>query len=324
MKLPADGGRAVPNPPADVPGGFVPAVPNPPPAVPWKGIGRRLRELFQSRDFGDDFFDDLEDAMIEADMGVRTASDAAEALRAEVRSRGIRSRAALLFELKRLLRSTIISREIPLVPGTLNVLLVLGVNGVGKTTTIAKLAHHFRTQRDVQDILLVAGDTFRAAAIEQLQVLGRRLGLPVVAQEPGADPGAVIFDGISSAAARGTRLLIADTAGRLHNRDALVKELAKIDKIVKTRIAGDAYQRVLVLDATTGQNSLAQAEVFHAAVGVSSIVLTKCDSTAKGGMIVPICRDLGIPFSYLGLGEKQEDLALFDPDEYLDSLFGAS
>jgi len=292
--------------------------------MPWKGIGRRLRELFQTRDFGDDFFDELEDAMIEADMGVRAASEASEALREAVRNRGIRTRDDLLAELKKRLRSTIIAREITLVPGTLNVLLVLGVNGVGKTTTIAKLAHHFREHRDVQKILLVAGDTFRAAAIEQLQVLGGRLGLPVVAQEPGADPGAVIFDGISSAAARGSQLLIADTAGRLHNRGALVKELAKIDKIVQTRVAGDAYQKILVLDATTGQNSLAQAEVFHAAVSVSSIVLSKCDSTAKGGMVVPICRDLGIPFSYLGLGEKQDDLEPFDPDEYLDSLFGTS
>ena len=146
----------------------------------------------------------------------------------------------------------------------------------------------------------------------------------MIAQEPGADPGAVIFDAITSAAARGSRLLIADTAGRLHNKDALVKELAKIDKIVRARIQGAAYQKVLVLDATTGQNSLAQAEAFHAAVGVSSIVLSKCDSSAKGGMVVPICRDLGIPFSYLGLGEKLDDLEPFDPGEYLDSLFGTS
>jgi fused signal recognition particle receptor len=290
----------------------------------WKGIGRRLRELFQTRDFGEEFFEELEDAMIEADMGVRTATEAGQSLRDAVRARGIRSREALLAELKSRLRSTIVAREISLVPGTLNVLLVLGVNGVGKTTTIAKLAHHFRTRHGVQEIVLVAGDTFRAAAIGQLQVLGERLGLPVIAQEPGADPGAVIFDGISSAAARGSQLLIADTAGRLHNRDALVKELAKIDKIVRTRVAGDAYLKVLVLDATIGQNSLAQAEVFHAAVGVSSIVLSKCDSTAKGGMVIPICRDLGIPFSYLGLGEKQDDLVPFDPGEYLDSLFGAS
>jgi fused signal recognition particle receptor len=288
--------------------------------MPWKGIGRRLRELLQSRDFNADFFTELEDAMIEADMGVRVATDVTERLREAVRERGIRGRD----ELKSELRHSIIAREIPLVTDSLNVLLVLGVNGVGKTTTIAKLAYHFQTRRGVQRILLVAGDTFRAAAIDQLKLLGERLDLPVVAQEPGADPGAVIFDGITSAAARGAHLVIADTAGRLHNKDALVKELSKIDKIVRARVVGAAYQKILVLDSTTGQNSLAQAEVFHGAVGIDSIILSKCDSTAKGGMVVPICRNLAIPFSYIGVGEKMEDLEPFDPDQYLDSLFGPS
>ncbi len=292
--------------------------------MPWKGIGRRLRELFQTREFGEAFFDELEDAMIEADMGVRVASEMSGMLREVVRKDGIRSREDLLAALKERLKAGIVAREIELVPDTLNVLLVLGVNGVGKTTTIAKLAHYFRAQRGVEGILLVAGDTFRAAAIDQLQRLGDGLGLPVVAQEPGADPGAVIFDGIASASARGARLLIADTAGRLHNKDALVKELAKIDRIVQSRVSGAAYKKILVLDATTGQNSLAQAEAFHSAVGVHSIVLSKCDSTAKGGMVIPICRQLGIPFSYIGLGEKLDDLEAFDPDQYLDSLFGTS
>jgi len=290
--------------------------------VAWKGIGRRLRELFQGREFGDEFYDELEDAMIEADMGVRTAADASQSLRETARSRGIRTRAELLEELKTLLRAAIKARQIELVPGALNVLLVLGVNGVGKTTTIAKLAAHLGRVRGVGRIVLAAGDTFRAAAIEQLQLWGERLDLPVIAQQQGADPGAVIFDAISSAAARGAEVLIADTAGRLHNKDALVKELAKIDKIVQARVSGGAYQRVLVLDATTGQNSLAQAEVFHSAVGISSIILTKLDSTAKGGMVIPICRDLGIPFSYVGMGEKLEDLQPFDPDEYVGSLLG--
>jgi fused signal recognition particle receptor len=292
--------------------------------MPWKGIGRRLRELFQSREFGEDFFLELEDAMIEADMGVRIASETGAALRLAVKSEGIRKREEILVALKGRLRAYLKAREIPLVPRALNVLLVLGVNGVGKTTTIAKMAHHFRAHRGVSRILLVAGDTFRAAAIEQLQLLGKRLDLPVMAQEPGADPGAVVFDGISSASARGDELVIVDTAGRLHNREALVKELAKIDKIVTSRIDAAAYQKVLVLDATTGQNSLAQAEVFHKAVGIDSIVLSKCDSTAKGGMVIPICRELGIPFSFMGLGEKLDDLEVFDPDQYLDSLFGTS
>ena len=290
----------------------------------WQGIGRRLRELLQSKEFGEDFYEELEDAMIEADMGVRVASETSEALHAAAATQGIRTREGLRAALKDLVRGYLLAREIPLAPGRLNVLLILGVNGVGKTTTIAKLAHHFMAHQGRKDILLVAGDTFRAAAIEQLSLLGGRLGLPVIAQEPGADPGAVIFDGISSAAARGMGLVIADTAGRLHNRDALVKELAKIDKIVKARVDGPtgSYRKILVLDATTGQNSLAQAEVFHRAVGIDALVLSKADSTAKGGMVVPVCRELHIPFAYVGLGEKLDDLEVFDPDQYLATLFG--
>ena len=189
----------------------------------------------------------------------------------------------------------IVAREIPLDPGALNVLLVLGVNGVGKTTTIAKLAHHFRAHRGMEKILLVAGDTFRAAAIDQLKLLGERLGLPGVAQEPGADPGSVIYDGIASAAARGSELVIADTAGRLHNKDALVKELAKIDKIVRARVEGGSYQQGARPGCDHG------AELPGAGGGVPQggrhrpIVLAKCDSTAKGGMVVPDLPGAGRP-----------------------------
>jgi fused signal recognition particle receptor len=288
----------------------------------WRGIGKRLRELFGRRPIGEEFFLELEDAMIEADMGVRIAGEMAAALRETARERGLATRDEILAELKGRLRELVRAKEIALAPGTLNVLLILGVNGVGKTTTIAKLARHFQAVRGIEKILLVAGDTFRAAAIDQLKILGDRLGLPVVAQGPGADPGSVIYDGIASAAARGTELVIADTAGRLHNKEALVKELAKIDRIVRSRLTDGSYQRVLVLDATTGQNSLQQAEVFHKAVGIDSIVLAKYDSTAKGGMVVPICRELGIPFSFIGLGESLDDLAVFDADRYLDSLLG--
>jgi fused signal recognition particle receptor len=290
----------------------------------WKGIGRRLRELFQAPEFNEDFFHGLEDVMIEADMGVQFAKDSSEAMQKVVRNEGLRTREDLLAAFKAHLKSFLKARELPLTLGALNVFLVLGVNGVGKTTTIAKMAQHFRVHRGVSRILLAAGDTFRAAAIEQLKLLGERLDLPVIAQDHGADPGAVIFDGIASAAARGDELLIADTAGRLHNKEALVKELAKIDKIVSARIGDGSYQKILVLDATTGQNSLAQAEVFHKAVGIDSIVLSKWDSTAKGGIVVPVCRELGIPISFVGVGEKLDDLEVFDPDSYLDSLFGAS
>jgi fused signal recognition particle receptor len=289
--------------------------------VAWGSIGRRIRELL-GRPPSDELLAELEDAMIEADLGVKIASDLVDALKKSMREGGGRTREELVSTLKGIVRGFLIFREIDIQPDALNLLLVLGVNGVGKTTTIAKLAHYFRTRRGIERILLAAGDTFRAAAIEQLKLHADRLGLPVTAQEPGADPGAVIYDALSTAQARGMQLVIADTAGRLHNKEALVKELMKVDKIVRSRLAGGSYQRVLVLDATTGQNSFHQAEVFNSAVGVDSIVLAKMDSTAKGGMVIPICRELGIPFSYVGLGEKPGDLSAFDVDGYLDALFG--
>jgi fused signal recognition particle receptor len=288
----------------------------------WKGIGKRLREMFSARPLDADFYLELEDAMIEADMGVRTAQELVAGLRTAARENGLTSREAIVAELRATLRGMLCAGRIELARGSLNVLLVLGVNGVGKTTTIAKLARHFMKVRGVSGILLAAGDTFRAAAADQLKLLGERLSLPVVAQPPGSDPGSVIYDGIASGVSRGCELVIADTAGRLHNKEALVKELAKIDRIVRTRVTTGTYQKILVLDATTGQNSLQQAEVFHKAVGIDSIVLSKFDSTAKGGMVVPICRELAIPFSFVGLGESLDDLEVFDPDSYLDSLLG--
>lgn len=290
----------------------------------WKGLGKRLRDLFAARSIDAEFFLELEDAMIEADMGVRTAQELAAGLRETAREQKLSSRGQVLAALKDRLAGMILVREIPLARGALTVLLVLGVNGVGKTTTIARLARHFQAERGVSRIMLAAGDTFRAAAVDQLKVLGDRLGVPVVAQPAGADPGSVIFDAIASAGAKGMELLIADTAGRLHNKDALVKELAKVDRIVRSRVGEGSYQRILVLDATTGQNALPQAEVFHKAVGIDSIVLAKFDSTAKGGMVVPICRELGVPFSFVGLGESLDDLAVFDVASYLDALLGTA
>ncbi len=287
----------------------------------WGSIGTRIRELL-GRPPSAELLSELEDAMIEADLGVKIASELVDALKKSMREGGGRTREELVSTLKGIVRGFLIFREIDIQPDALNLLLVLGVNGVGKTTTIAKLAHYFRSRRGIERIMLAAGDTFRAAAIEQLKLHGDRLGLPVAAQEPGADPGAVIFDALSTAQARGMQLVIADTAGRLHNKEALVKELMKVDKIARSKLAGGSYRRVLVLDATTGQNSLHQAEVFNSAVGVDSIVLAKMDSTAKGGMVIPICRELGIPFSFVGLGEKPGDLSPFDADGYLDSLFG--
>jgi fused signal recognition particle receptor len=290
--------------------------------MPLRGLANRLRELFARGRTDERTLDDLEDALVEADLGARTASEIVDGLREDLSAGRPATREQAVTLLRERLRGMIVARPLEIPRGTLTVLLVLGVNGVGKTTTIAKMAQWYRKNRGIESTVLVAGDTFRAAAIDQLRRHGERLGFPVIAQEPGADPGAVIFDGIASARARGAELVIADTAGRLHNREALVKELAKIDKIVRAKAPGDASRRLLVLDATTGQNALAQAEVFHAAVGVDALVLAKYDSSARGGMVVPISRALGVPFAFVGVGEKPDDLEPFDVERYLESLLG--
>jgi fused signal recognition particle receptor len=280
-------------------------------------LGARLRDLFGSPNR--DFYEELEDILIEGDIGPANAAEIIATARAEIRGREARDRDRF-FELLKVQLGTKIRVE-PLEPvaGTGNLILVLGVNGVGKTTTIAKLAHYFVEQRSKR-VVLAAADTFRAAAIDQLLAWGKRLSLPVVRQDPGSDPGAVVFDALSSAEAAGADLVIADTAGRMHNKAHLVKELGKIDKIASRRLQPQAYRKVLVIDATTGQNALRQAEVFHEAVGVDAVIVAKYDSTAKGGIVVAIARELGIPFSFLGTGEKPEDLQRFTTQDYLNRL----
>jgi fused signal recognition particle receptor len=282
-----------------------------------RSLGARLRDLFGSP--GRDFYEELEDILIEGDLGPATAARVIDSARAEIRGRDGKDRERFFSLLRSQLGEQLRRESLELLEDTLNLILVLGVNGVGKTTTIAKLAHFFTKQRQ-RRVLLAAADTFRAAAIDQLAVWGQRLALPVVRQERGSDPGAVVFDAISSALANRIDLIIADTAGRMHNKAHLVKELGKIDKIAASRLPAPAYKKVLVIDATTGQNALRQAEVFHEAVGVDSIVVAKYDSTAKGGIVVAIARELGIPFSFIGVGEKLEDLEPFDTESYLNRL----
>jgi fused signal recognition particle receptor len=283
-----------------------------------KGFGARLRELFGRPARDEEFFGELGDILLEADLGPAATDRLLEQLREQVRRQGGRERESFLAELKSLLAASLRAESLELVPGTPNLFLVLGVNGVGKTTTIAKLGAWYG--RRGASVLLAAGDTFRAAAIEQLALWGERLQVPVVRQEPGADPGAVIYDAIASARARGSDLVLADTAGRLHNKAQLMKELGKIDKIIRARLEGSGYRRLLVIDATTGQNAVRQAEAFKEAVGVDSVILAKYDSTAKGGAVVSLCRDLGLPVSFVGTGEKLEDLELFDSGRFLDAL----
>ena len=283
-----------------------------------KGFGSRLRELFGLPVRDEEFFENLEDILIEADIGPVTAARLLAELRERARGEKGRDRESFLASLKGLLAGYLRPEALEPAPGVLSLFLVLGVNGVGKTTTIAKLADWYR--RRGRKVTLATGDTFRAAAIDQLALWGERLDLPVVRQAPGADPGAVIFDAIASARARGADLVLADTAGRLHNKAHLMKELGKIDKIVRARLDPRAYRKVLVIDATTGQNAVRQAEAFQEAVGVDSVILAKYDSTAKGGVVVSLCRDLGLPISFVGTGEKLEDLELFDSGRFLDAL----
>jgi fused signal recognition particle receptor len=285
-----------------------------------RSLGARLRDLFGSP--GQDFYEELEDILIEGDIGPATAARVIDAARAEIRGRDGKDRERFFSLLRSQLGEQLRREPLELAEDTLNLILVLGVNGVGKTTTIAKLARFFTKQRQ-RRVLLAAADTFRAAAIDQLAVWGQRLALPVVRQDQGSDPGAVVFDAISSAQANRIDLIIADTAGRMHNKAHLVKELGKIDKIAANRLPAPAYKKVLVIDATTGQNALRQAEVFHEAIGIDSIIVAKYDSTAKGGIVVAIARELGIPFSFIGVGEKLDDLEPFDTESYLNRLLEA-
>lgn len=202
------------------------------------------------------------------------------------------------------------------------IVLVLGVNGVGKTTTCAKLADYYKREGLSSGVILAAGDTFRAAAIDQLKIHGERLGIRVVAQKPGSDPGAVLWDALDAARAEGAGLVLADTAGRMHTRADLVKELGKIDKIVAARAEGADYRRLLVIDSTTGQNGLKQAETFAQAVKIDGLVLTKHDSTARGGMSIRIAKELGLPTAFIGTGEGYRDIETFVLDRFLDEFIG--
>ena len=218
--------------------------------------------------------------------------------------------------MKELLGDKVSGTELVPKKGKLNVYLILGVNGVGKTTSIAKMASYYGKKG--YKVVMAAADTFRAAAIDQLDLHAQRTGTRIVRQENGSDPGAVVYDAISSALAKGDDLILCDTAGRMHNKENLVKELQKIDKIIRNRIEPDCYKKILVVDATTGQNSISQAQIFNDAVGLDALILTKYDSASKAGALVQI----GIPIAFVGTGEHYEDIHVFDKDEFLTGLAG--
>jgi len=284
------------------------------------GLGARLRAILGiGQPASEATWSEVEEALIAADVGVDTTLQLVDAARQRVARDGSSDvRQALADEIRERLEK-VGSGRFELGPAP-SVVLVVGVNGTGKTTTIAKLAA--RLQREGHSVILAAADTFRAAAIEQLRIWGDQLGLPVVAQRAGADPGAVAFDAVAAAESRGTDAVIIDTAGRLQTKVQLMAELSKIHRVIERRLPGQPRHVLLVLDATTGQNGLSQAEAFSREAGVTGIVLTKLDGTAKGGVAVAAADRLGLPIVFAGVGEEIDALAPFDPAAYVEWLLG--
>lgn len=288
-----------------------------------ENLSERIDEVVSfSKEIDRPTLDDLEATLIGADLGTTTTHEVLEKLREKADRKQIKD----VNELKRLLKEELLAilltantRPVSKVDGTTEVILVVGVNGTGKTTTIGKLAQVFRS--DGKTVLLCAADTFRAAAIDQLEIWGQRTGTEVIRTKPGGDPAAVLFDALQAASARNTDYVIVDTAGRLHTKANLMAELEKMRRTAQRIIPGAPHETLLVMDATTGQNGLQQARLFTQSAGVTGIVLTKLDGTAKGGVVVAICRELGLPVRYVGVGEKPGDLLPFDPKEFVDSLF---
>lgn len=285
-------------------------------------FGDRIRKLLGLEIVDEDDWDELADLLVEGDLGGALAESVVQELKIVCTQSGIRNGEGARRALKGLLSGYAHSVSIQPEAGGLNVVMLLGVNGVGKTTTSAKLAKYWLDNGRSKKAILAAGDTFRAAAIEQLKMHGERLGIRVVAQEQGSDSGAVLYDALESAAADGSDLVIADTAGRMHTKANLIKELEKMDKIVAAKADPSRYRRLLVVDATTGQNALKQAETFAAAVHIDGLVLTKYDSSAKGGVALAIAKQLGIPTAFVCEGERYQDIRLFDADRYLDEFLG--
>ena len=268
----------------------------------------------------EDFFEELEEALIMADLGVQTAVNITETLRGRAKEKKLRSAEEIRAELKEILREILTRRSGALKLDTKPaVILVIGVNGVGKTTSIGKIASLLKGEG--KKVLLAAADTFRAAAADQLEIWSKRAGVDLIRHAEGADPAAVVFDALSAAKSRGSDVVICDTAGRLHNKQNLMNELAKISKVIGRELPGASVETLLVLDATTGQNAVSQAQQFHGAAGVTGIVLTKLDGTAKGGIVVAIADTMDIPVKFIGVGEQMDDLMPFDPDAFIDALF---
>jgi len=279
--------------------------------------------LQPDREVDEALWEELEEALILADMGVASTSQLIEKLRDRVKKEGMVNAQEIYPLLRQQIANILEPYAIPLspeVPGEHPfVVMVIGVNGSGKTTTIGKLAHRFATQG--KRVLLAAADTFRAAAVEQLEIWSQRAGVDVVKHQKGADPSAVAFDAVSAAVSRDCHLLFIDTAGRLHTKENLMAELQKVKSVIAKKLSGAPHEVLLVLDATTGQNAIAQARTFHEAVGVTGIALIKLDSTSKGGIVVAVTQELGIPLRLVGVGEGIEDLQDFSTHSFVQALF---
>ncbi len=296
---------------------------------PFKNSLSRTRRLFgrisesfvKQTPITDDLWDELEEVLLSADVGPSTTTWLIDRLRQRAAQEQMRNasqvQAALREEMVKLLGKPAGLRFATTSP--LTVILVIGVNGSGKTTSIAKLA--YRLTREGHRVILAAADTFRAAAIDQLKVWGERVGVPVISQNPGSDPGAVVYDAIQAASTRGADVLIVDTAGRLHTKYNLMEELKKINKVITKFLPDGPQELLIVIDATTGQNALLQARKFAEDIGLTGVIITKLDSTAKGGFAFAVADDLGVPIKFIGTGEKVENLSPFDPQSFVAALF---
>ncbi|MBR5401788.1 MAG: signal recognition particle-docking protein FtsY [Treponema sp.] len=287
-----------------------------------KTFGEKFLSLFKKKSaIDDEFYEELTDILVEGDIGAKTAFLLVEELEKVCRQKKVQDQDQVMQELKQLLLECVKAVELKPEPGKTNIWMILGVNGVGKTTSVAKMANMLAKNGE-QNVVLASADTFRAAAIEQLAMHGEKIGIRVVSHQHGSDPSAVVFDAADAVKAKNGGIVLADTAGRLHNKENLVRELQKINRTCELKADPDCYKKIIVIDATTGQNALRQAEVFNEAVGVDAIIMTKYDSTAKGGVAVSIGKELGIPVAYICTGEKYEDIAVFKAEEYIDEFLG--
>ena len=278
-----------------------------------------MQKLLGLKRLDEDQLQELEDILLQSDLGAQATQRLMDRLRSEMQKSGeILARDLIKDELLKVLHKP---PALPFAAGATQVALLVGVNGVGKTTTLGKLAAHIKASG--QDVMVVAGDTFRAAAIDQLEKWGELAGVPVIRNQMGSDPAAIAFDGATSAKARKADWVLIDTAGRLHNRESLMRELDKIRRSLHKALPGAPHRVLLVIDATTGQNGLAQAEGFKQAAGVTDLILTKLDGSAKGGVVVPILERMGLPIAFVGVGEQIDDLVPFDPEAFVEGLLSA-